>query len=234
LNTKTKDSASIVSAARQRLASMIAAREEISASIERTNAALTRLASQQTAEGPLVGELAALDAAEAAKMNDWARSSEGDAPLPDVAKREALNRKLADARAKAEAARRAESGLQAELARESAKLPAIARAMDIAIAEVLVEEGDSLIADFGAASFAVTSKRKRIEILRDILIAKGQAGGDGDPGHPFRMLLQMVDGRLQEEGGPRVPDLDAANRHRLGWHTLADRLRSDANAKLES
>ena len=64
----------VASAARERLATMITAREELFASIDRASAALTRLASAQTADVPIVGELAALDAVETAKMNEWARS----------------------------------------------------------------------------------------------------------------------------------------------------------------
>jgi chromosome segregation ATPase len=221
-----------MSAARQRLAEMIEARDEIAAKIESLQAALTRLASQQAAEGPLVGELAALDSAEAAKMNEWARSGEGDAPLPDVAKREALNRKLADARAAAEAARRAESGLQAEVARESAKLPSIARAMDLAVADILFEEAEPLIADFLEANRAVAAKASRIEVLRDVVIGMAHAAGDLEQGRPFFTALEAFDGRLQKVSGRQPPDLDVSSRHRLDWFGLVEQLRSDSNATL--
>jgi hypothetical protein len=235
LNTETQDAAPIASPARQRLATMITARAEISAAIERAQAALDRLASAQTAEAPLVAELQRLDAAETEAFSAWSRGdSEAPAPTPDVAKRALLTEQLTAARAKAEAARRAEAGLMAERERESSKLPGLARAFDATLAEILAEEGEVLISDFADANRALASKAARIEIMRDIIISMGRAAKDSETGRPFFTLLEAFDGRLQKVSGRLPPDLEVASQHRLGWLALVDRLRSDANAKLES
>jgi hypothetical protein len=222
-----------LSPARETLAALILARQEITATIEHAEAALGRLTGAQTIDSSIVGALAALDAAESAAMSAWARSGEGDAPLPDVATRQELSRKISDSQAKAGAAQRAEGGLQAELARESAKLPAIARAAEVVVADILFEEAEPLIADFLEANRAVAAKASRIEMLRDIVIGMGRAAGDIEQGRPFFTALEAFDNRLQKVSGRQPPDLDVSSRHRLAWLGLVEQLRSDASAKLE-
>jgi hypothetical protein len=212
---------------------MIAAREEISASIDRANAALTRLASAQTADSPIVAELQRLDSAETEAFSAWSRGDpEAPAPIPDAAKRALLTEQLATARATAEAARRAEGGLIAERERESAKLRGLPHAVDVALASILVEEAEPLIADFDEANRNVSAKASRIEVLRDILGTMARSAGDGEPARPFYALLEAFNTRLQKVSGRLPPDLDTASRHRLGWFALADQLRSDASARL--
>jgi hypothetical protein len=213
---------------------MIAAREEISASIDRANAALTRLASAQTADAPIVAEIQRLDAAETEAFSAWSRGdNEAPAPTPGVAKRALLTGQLAAARAKAEAARRAEGGLIAERDRESMKLRGLPHAIDVALAEILVSEAEPLIADFDDANRSVSTKASRIEILRDILGGLARSAGDGEPARPFYVLLEAFNTRLQKVSGRQPPDLDTASTHRLGWLSLVDSLRSDASATLE-
>jgi hypothetical protein len=213
---------------------MIAAREEISAKIESAQGALTRLASAQTAEAPLVAELQRLDALETEAFSAWSRGdSDAPAPTPDVAKRALLTEQLAAARAKAEAARRAEGGLIAERERESSKLPGLARAIDAALAEILVEESEPLVADFDETNRIVAAKASRIEVLRDILEGMARSAGEGEPARPFYALLEQFNTRLQRVSGRQRPDLDVVSSHRLGWLSLAESLRLDANATLE-
>ena len=107
---------------------------------------------------------------------------EGDAPLPDVAKREALNCKLADARAKAEAARRAEAGLTAERNRELSKLPGLLSAIDAKRAEVLSEEAGDLIAGFIEAQRAVAANADRILAARDMIFDLSELEPPGTSG----------------------------------------------------
>jgi hypothetical protein len=222
-----------MSAARLRLAEMIEAREKISASIKRTQISLDRLASAQTADEPLVAELQRLDAAETEAFAAWSRGdNEAPAPTPDAAKRASLTEQLATARATAEAAKRAEGGLIAERDRESAKLRGLPQAIDVALAQILVEESEPLIAAFDEANRAVSAKASRIEILRDILGTMARSAGEGEPARPFYVLLESFSTRLQKVSGRLPPDLDTASRHRLAWFALADQLRSDASAKL--
>ena len=56
MSTNTNNSA-IASPARERLASLIAARDEISASVDRAQTAIDRLASAQTIETPIFPRL---------------------------------------------------------------------------------------------------------------------------------------------------------------------------------
>ncbi len=225
-----------MSAARLRLTEMIAASQKISSSLDRANAALARLASAQTADAPIAAELQRLDSSETEAFSVWSRGDpEAPAPTPDAAKRALLTEQLASARATAEAARRAESGLIAERERESAKLRGLPYAVDSAVAEILVEEGENLIADFADANRALASKAARIEIMRDLIIGLGRAAGDGEPARPFFTMLEAFDTRLQKVSGRLPPDLDVASQHRLAWHTLIDSLRAgDSNATLEA
>ena len=222
-----------MSAARLRLAEMIEAREKISASVDRVNASLSRLASAQTTDAPIAAELQRLDSAETEAFSVWSRSdTDAPAPTPDAAKRALLTEQLATARSTAEAARRAESGLIAERDRESAKLRGLPHAIDVALAQILVEESEPLIAAFDEANRAVSAKASRIEILRDILGTMARSAGDGEPARPFYTLLEAFNTRLQKVSGRLPPDLDTASRHRLAWFALADQLRADAAARL--
>jgi hypothetical protein len=233
MNTKSEDSAPIASAARQRLATLIATREEISAAIDRAQTALDRLASAQTIDGPIVGALAALDAAESAAMDAWARSGDGvEAPLPDVAARAELNLKLADARAKAESARRAEGGLQAEAARERAKLGPIELAIGEAVAEVLAEEAGDLIADFLESQRATAAKADQILAARDLIGDLARAAPES-AARPIFGTLEFFNRRLEATFARKVPQ-DVAAKNRAAWAALIGQLHSDANAKLEA
>lgn len=232
--TKSTESLPTASAARHRLALMNAAREEISATIDRANASLTRLATAQTADAPIVAELQRLDSTETEAFAAWSRGDlETPAPTPDAAKRALLTEQLAAARATAEAARRAEGGLIAERERESTKLRGLPHAIEVALAEILVEEVEPLIADFEEANRAVSAKASRIEILRDIISGMARSAPEGEPARPFYVLLEALNTRLQKVSGRQAPD--PASTHRLGWLLLVDRLRSgDINATLEA
>jgi hypothetical protein len=222
-----------MSAARLRLAQMLAARDEISATVARTNAASTRLASAQTADAPITAELQRLDSAETQAFSVWSRGdTDAPAPTPDAAKRALLTEQLLAARATAEAARRAEIGLIAESERESSKLRGLPHSMDVAVADILFEEAEPLIADFLEANRVVAAKASRIEVLRDIVISMGRAAGDGEPGRPFFAMLEAFDGRLQKVSGRLPPDLDTASLHRMAWLALIGQLHEDAGATL--
>lgn len=235
MNDIPKDAAPIASPARQRLASLTAARDEISAAIDRATAALDRLISAQACQVPVVAELARLDTAESAAMAAWARRGrEGDdAPTPDVAAREELNRKLTDARAKAESARRAEGGLRDEVARESVKLAPIGLAINEALAEVVAEEAGDLIAGFLESQRATAAKADQILAARDLIGDMARSAPEGEPARPLYIVLETLNQKLEKTFARSVrADVAAANR--AAWASLVGRLQSDASARLDA
>ena len=165
-------------------------------------------------------------------MSAWARSGVGEAPTSDVAKRESINKRLADIRAAGAAATRAESELRDEIARERAKLGPIEFAKNEAVAEVLAEDAGELIPDFLAANRDTSFKADRILAARDFIGDMARALPEGK-GAPIFGTLERLNKRL-DGTFTRVPPEELAARSRAEWSALIGRLHSDATATLEA
>jgi hypothetical protein len=214
------------------LAAAIDAKTDSLAAIERAEIALSRLAAAQAGEAPLIAELANLDATEASAMATWARSGAGDAPLSDVGKRESINKRLTDSRAKGAAATRAEGGLRDEIGRERAKIGLIDRAITEAVAEAVSEEAIDLIPDFLAANRAASVKADRILAAREFIGDMARALPEGKGVEIFN-TLERLNARL-DGTFTRVAPEELAAQSRGEWSALIGRLHSDATAILEA
>jgi len=222
------------SAVRDRLAELIAARNEASAAMAVRQLAITRLAGELAIGDAASGELDALDTADAAALADWARAGEGDSPRPDVAKREALAKRATEATARAVALTRAHAGLVAEQAVDAAKIPAIAQKIDADVESILLEEAEPMLDELRVASAAVAAQTVRLNHLAAIVndraglsIVHGVSVPGASPA--LAVLIGKVKNALVA-----APDDDGASQSRMAWLALASDLRSDSNARLES
>jgi hypothetical protein len=232
--TKSNHPAPFASESRERLASMIAARDEATQAMTLAHDALARLQAAQSLAEPVEREIANIDAQETAAIAAWSRTTgEEPAPTPDATKRSELNRRLIDARARADAAKRAVPALEAEYAREAAKAPAIAAWADAATAAILIESTEPLIADFEAANIALSAKAVRLMQLQEVVGDMARRLPEGsEPARQIFVALEAYAGRLQKVLPRAQQDDDAASVSRMAWLDLAGRLHTDANAKL--
>jgi hypothetical protein len=134
------------SPARDQLAETIAARQEADAKLAAVQSSLARLSEHEAAVHKAERELAALDASEANATLAWAKAGEGDAPAPNVDRRDEINRSLSAARAQAKSAAAARASLEAESVAAANLLPGIRNWTNAAIAQIVVEESTPLIA----------------------------------------------------------------------------------------
>ena len=219
--------------ARQRLARHIAAREDAAASLGAAGAALERLRRAKALPAPIEEELGQLDAAETAVMDAWSRSgSDEPPPIADAAKRQALLKRLDDARAAAGAAERAEASQSAEYVAAAHRLPPIAAQIDVALAAVLVEEAEPLFVEIEAETRALATKISRASLLVDIVRESAQRQADREAaGAIFPIVGELADRKRDATSQPML-DLAAAGSQRAEWLALVDRLRDDAEATL--
>lgn len=162
------DGADAPSAARQKLAAIIARRDEIAARAERLREAHERLAEAQAAEGPIAGELATLTAAETESMRAWAAAGDGaPPPKPDIERRESLEAALKSAQGTAARAR----GAAESIDRERAAALADAHRLETAIAEATIE----VVADELAPLVDAYADANRALERRKVILGEGVA-----------------------------------------------------------
>jgi chromosome segregation ATPase len=151
-----------LSAHRQRIADLIGQRDGMQKNIAELDAAIERLGEAQAAVAPIEAELFAFDAESTKAMDEWSRSG-GDMPKADAHKRDKIARRLAEARAQADAATRAKESQYQErnrLAIEQARVNAIIAAP---IADVLADEYvKALIDDHSTAKAALAKQEMKI------------------------------------------------------------------------
>jgi hypothetical protein len=224
----------ITSESRAQLAEAIGARDALTAEQNKLRAAIDRLtAAAAGAEAP-ERALANLDAQESAAALAWAHESEGTpAPIPDAKKRAELTEALSLARIAATAAKSALPGLEAQLTGAAQQHPSIQAFIGNAACQVIAEQAIDLIADFEESHRVTAAKALRLQIAREELQRMAETGGTSDAMRPAFLAIADLSERLRKAGSPYVDDALAAE-HRLGWRRLADNLRIDASAKLES
>jgi len=219
-----------MSADRERLADLIEQREAIAAEWDALTAQIGRLEALQAAPGPISAEIAALDAAETEAVNQWSVDGVGDPPVPDAAKREALNRQLQDARAAAAAAQRAHGAADAKRNAVAVRQGAFAQPISLAAAEIAFDEYASpLLAELASADGAIKKARRKIDIARNFLM--GAADRAGAAGQPLYRLLESFDSKLGQLSSP-LPDESKPGMNIFSWLALAERLAADPTATL--
>ena len=221
-------------AARQRLAALIARREEIAANIRRLEAQRDRLMALQRADDPVVAALAELSAQEAAEMTLWSRSGEGPAPVADVVKRDELNARLSVARAGAEAARNALASVSNVINLESRNYAEIAPPIQPAVAAVMFEEAEPLIEEFEKMNSRTSESAMQIQQVARMAVELAHTLPAGEArSQLFAMNAAFLD-RLAKVNTRPVPRHDIANEQRAKWARFATALNASANATLEA
>jgi chromosome segregation ATPase len=127
--------------ARERLAHLLKAKEAAAAEVREVQARIARLAELAKVADPIRAKLAELESAEATRFAEWAKGDAG-VPVPpaDSTARTDLQRELADAQSRADAANRAIAAMSHETAEANAKSAAADKALPMAAAVVALEE----------------------------------------------------------------------------------------------
>lgn len=189
-----------------------------------------RLRETQAAEQRVLADLNALNASEAAAMVDWSRAPEGPEPQPDLSKRETLEAGLRTAAAKANAARQAETIIQADLGREHAALKALNVPTQHAIASVIAEEAlGTPLEELRQAVQVGMQKQERVRQAVQAIFHIASFGGAIDEMRPAYKLAEKLDGDLRQAAAPPAPDGAPAFR---SWLQLATDLHRDPLAEL--
>jgi hypothetical protein len=227
--TKSKSTVPL-SDARQRLAAMLLERAAILASIEKLQAAMSKLVAAQTAAAQPEAALASLDAVETRAASEWAMAgADGPAPQGDTARREELRAQLAGARIAVEAAARAYTDLAGAHAAESGKLARLAAPMKGVIAEILVETTGPMIAELKEENRKLHVKSERVK--QSLAVLTGIGGGG--PGNPPQPAFGALVGRIAEALDTPARDAGVASRSFQAWNALILGLHSDASVELE-
>jgi hypothetical protein len=219
----------IKSEPRERLASLLQARDDVKATMADASAAASRLRATTTAPDPIVAQIEQLDAHETTEALEAARLGQ-DPPAPNAKRREALDRELEAAKIRAAAAARALPSLEAENAKEAGKLAPLNAAIESALAEILCEEAAVLLADFDVANRELAAKADRLNQARDMILRLFEAGGRA---HDAAIARENFIGRFERAKARPAPDYDAASQSLLALRGLEAALRSGkTDAKL--
>ena len=216
---------------RQRLAALIAERDDAAAELETLTARSRRLARAREAIQPLESELTALASAESSAMLRWAELDDGSpAPVADAKRRAKIEAALATARASARAADGATVLVQAQIERVGATLRSLAQQIEQVAARIVVEESMTLFAGIAEGIAALEALKARIDGARMFMVAvteppAGQAVG------PIRLDFEKFDRQLSDASArpfrPTLPDMGE-------WMSFAAALRADPTATMES
>jgi hypothetical protein len=218
------------SAARMHLAKLINSRLSIESKLRHLGESAHSLKEVQAEEQNAVGELNALNAAEAAAMTAWSRDPSGPVPEPDVVKREELEAKRRSATAKATAARQAEATISADIQRENAALAQVKAKIELAIVPVIVDEVEPLLADFEEANRILAAKAGKIAEASEIITQIGHGIGNSDLARPAFVCLEKLNERIRLAFARPAPDV---TNHRAAWLAFAAELKRDPIAELK-
>jgi hypothetical protein len=178
-------------------------------------------------------ELNALDAEERGAWDTWVRGNPSKpAPIADADKRADINRRLAEARAKADAAERGATELRSQLNAHASTIAQADREIASAIPGVLLDEFQGpLIEDVRAAGAAMMVAIAKLNRFRDFVWSSVNSMPRDAAGDSYRRL-EGLDVAIRDVH--RKPDESAVNDAAFGaWARLAHELRSNAKAQLE-
>jgi hypothetical protein len=223
------------SEARQRLASLIAAKADLFAGVETLQIAAHRLEAEMTAAAPIEAELRALDSTQTEAALAWTRAGcIGHSPKTDAKKRQRLNRALVEARAAANAAAAAHITVAAEHVDLSGQIAALSIPMSVEVAAIVAESCEPLIAEFDADNRKLAAKGDRLRQAYDVILGTLDNVRRTEPGRAVALNLEDLSGRLKRLFAMPPHDLDAASQNQLAWRAFSDGLLVDASLKLES
>ena len=182
------------SPARATLAEAISARREAEEKLAAIQSSLARIAQHESAVAESERDLAALDAAEASATLAWSKANDGEAPAPDVERRDAINRALSVARSQARAAAAARSSLEAESIAAASALPGIQAWTNVAIAQIIVEESAPAIADLRDAQRLLAAKKERVKQAFEFVRATAEtmARGSKESQTAFAAMAELA------------------------------------------
>lgn len=221
------------SPARVALASLLESRAEAAADMREAQARIDRLSALATAAEPVRAALARLDAAESQAFAAWSSDPTLPVPMPASAERINVQRELADAQSKADAASRAIEGLRGETAACAANLAVVERRLNFATCEVALEEL-APIADEARTSIArLTALRMKSQVLLRVL-----AGATADPDAPgyfeFSRAFAAATDSVTNAFALPLPNEPAEFAIIASANGFLAALRTDAGAKMES
>jgi hypothetical protein len=118
--------------------------------------------------------LVRIDADEASATLAWARANEGDAPTPNVDRRDEISRALAVARSQAKAAVSARAALTAEMEAAMSPLAGISVWSNVFVAQIVAEETAPLLADLIEHQRTLAAKIERVGQMREFVLAAAE------------------------------------------------------------
>jgi hypothetical protein len=217
-----------VSEGRRRLAKLLLERSEAEAAMQAARDAIGRLQGAVASPGPIESQIANLDASEANMIAQWSTAG-GTFPVLDVDRRRELDEALSEAKNKAAGAARAIPINEAAMTRASNAAAAISLAINVAIAEILLEEVDyqaivEAKADLSAAIARAEAGRELALIgVESIPQDRRLAVASGF----YQALGTLEKVRAAAMSNP-APSYDTGP-----WRDLASRLASDPSATVE-
>lgn len=223
-----------LSPARERLAHLLKAKEAAAAEVAEAAGRVNRLNALVTGADPIRAKLAGLDAEEAQKFADWAKSDSSE-PIPaaNIAARVDLQRELIDAQAKADAASRAAAGMSHEIANANAKSVAADKALPLAAAVVALEELAPIIEAARIAVAKISEMRMKGRTILNELLAISMAPDVSPEGRAeFGPAYGAASAALTDAFAVPSDDLVAYDAFRGSVLFLLAKLRTDASATL--
>jgi hypothetical protein len=219
---------------RTALARLIDVRNEAANEAREAQQRIERLTALSTAAVEPRAALARLDAESAAAMAAWSRDPSLPIPAPDTAERTNLQRELAQATAKADAAGRAVESMRAEVNAAGVKASAAERELNFAAAYVALEELQPVIDSAHAAMAALASARMKGDALVRLLGGVQLEAGPTAPGFAEFTRTYAAAGESLKNAFylPRA-DENAERAFMTKVTRLLLALRVDAAAKLE-
>jgi hypothetical protein len=230
MKTKTRKAAPM-SASRQKLADLLAARDAILPTLKALEAQRDRLDAIRP-DDSVAGELAKLTTQETEAMSLWSTNGQGKPPVANVKQRAALERKQAESSTAAESARRASAGVQAQIDDESRKYEALASPIKLAQFEVLIEAAEPEIIQFERVHAEAAVRVERIHRLGHLITDAAHAEVDEKTKADLFALNTAFFNRLDKVDARRRPDESVGIAAHAAWSALASALNSDANATL--
>jgi hypothetical protein len=167
------------SPARAKLQECIEAHASVAAEMIPLRESIAKLASQSEAVPDAEAAIERLNAKDDHSALLWARG-EGEQPAPDIEARDRLARELAAARASAASAARASAVIAAQIDQVAGRAPDIEKFKTSAIAEILVEEAEPLLASIQAEAISLAVQIKLLQYVGIRAADLARAGASGD------------------------------------------------------
>jgi hypothetical protein len=233
---KKAKSKPVPSAARQRLADLIAARDAIVPNLRKLEAQRDRLSALEKPDSTAADELARLTVKETAALAAWSVSGEGPMPVSNAAKRQTLEKKVAALKATADSAKLASAGVLAAIQDGSRSYACMAGPVQIAAVEVLIEECEPEIEAFEKINLEASTRVTRIQQLGAMITNAAHTATDDETRTQLFSLNTRFYERINNVDARRFPSKDAAeaaaDEQFSQWSSLCSALNMNAYAQL--